>query len=91
MGFLGIGDRSGYSWTTVADTIFREGIDLLMTTEKTVTERTTTTVASTHGTGYIHLVYNEEKNIIRGRFVGKPDKLGDLRKAFRDAVDELGL
>ncbi len=62
-----------------------------MTTEKKTEQRTQTTVNSTVGTGYIHLVYNEEKNTIRGRFVGLPGKLGDLRKAFRDAVEELGL
>lgn len=62
-----------------------------MTTEKKTTQRTQTTVSSRFGTSYIHLVYDEDKNTIRGRFVGKPGKLGDLRKAFRDAVDELGL
>ena len=62
-----------------------------MTTKKKTEQRTTTTVEANVGTGYIHLVYNEKKNTIRGRFVGKPKKLGDLRKAFRDAVDELGL
>ncbi len=62
-----------------------------MATEKKTDQRTVTTISSTVGTGYIHLVYDEDKNTLRGRFVGKPDKLGDLRKAFKDAVDELGL
>ena len=62
-----------------------------MGTKKKTEQRIITTVESKSVTSYIHLVYNEERNTIRGRFVGKPNKLEDLRKAFRDAIDELGL
>ena len=62
-----------------------------MGTIKKTEQRTITTVESKTGTGYIHLVYDKERNTIRGRFVGRPDKLGDLRRSLRDAIDELGL
>jgi hypothetical protein len=91
VGFSGTRYRNRPSWAIAADTISRKGINILMAIEKKTEHRTQTTVNSTVGTGYIHLVYDEDKNTIRGRFVGKPDKLGDLRKAFKDAVDELGL